>query len=157
MAIPAKVKNYLAKLKFKYEEVPHRTVFTVYDLAQTTKLKLNTIVKTLLVKADAEYKLVLLPANKRVDLAALKKVLGAKKVTLSNEKEMTKAFKVKPGAMTAFGKLHKVGTVVDKSLLKTEKMLFSAGSFTESLRLKVKDYIKFEEPIVGAISEKNKK
>lgn len=157
MPIPAKVKNYLDKLKWKYEEVPHRKVFTVYDLAQTTKLKLNTIVKTLLIKADKEYKLVLLPANKRVDLNAVKKLLGAKKITLSNEKEMIKAFKVKPGAMTAFGKLHKVGVLLDKSLLKTEKMLFSAGSFTDSLRLKLKDYVKFEEPTVGAISEKSKK
>ena len=157
MPIPAKVKNYLTKLKWKYEEVPHRTVFTVYDLAQTTKLKLNTIVKTLLIKADKNYHLVLLPATKRVDLQAVKKLLGAKKVTLASEKEMTKNFKVKPGAMTAFGKLHKVSIVLDKSLMKTEKMLFSAGSFTESLRLKVKDYIKYEDPTVGNISEKANK
>lgn len=157
MPIPTKVKNYLDKLKWKYEEVPHRTVFTVYDLAQTLKIKLNTIVKTLLIKADKNYVLVMLPANKRVDLKAVKKLLGAKKVILSNEKEMSQIFKVKPGAMTAFGKLHKVGVVLDKSLLKTKDMLFSAGSFTESVRLKLKDYLKHEEPTVGVITEKGKK
>src|SRR5690349_10969053 len=131
MPLPAKVKTYLDKQKMKYEVVPHRTVFTVYDLAQTLKIKTNAIVKTLLVKADKEYHLVVLSANRRLDINALKKVLGAKNVSLAKEKDMAKQFKTKPGAMTPFGSLHKVSVVVDKGLLKTEKMLFGAGSFTE--------------------------
>ncbi|MBI2984369.1 MAG: hypothetical protein HYY50_01975 [Candidatus Kerfeldbacteria bacterium] len=60
MAVPAKVTKKLDREKVKYEFVPHKTVFTVYDLAQTLKTKLNTIAKTLLVKADAEYRLELI-------------------------------------------------------------------------------------------------
>src|SRR5438552_663485 len=130
MSIPAKVQNYLAKLKIKTETVQHKTVFTVYDLAQTLKIKMNTIVKTLLIKADSEYKLVLLPAHRRLNLGAVKKLLGAKKVTIAKESDMAKEMKVKPGALTPFGKLHKLGVIIDKSLLKGEKMLFGAGSFT---------------------------
>jgi len=157
MPIPVKVTNYLTKLKIKNEVVPHKTVFTVYDLAQTLKVKLNGIVKTLLIKADREYKLVLLPAHRRLDLKALQKLLGVKKVTLAKESDMAREMKVKPGALTPFGKLHKLGVVLDKSLMKTEKMLFGAGSFTESIRVKVKDYLKAEEPQVGAVSEAAKK
>lgn len=157
MPIPAKVKNYLDKAKIKSETVEHKTVFTVYDLAQTLKIKMNEIVKTLLIKADTEYKLVLLPAHRRLNLDAVKKLLGVKKVTIAKESDMVKEMKVKPGALTPFGKLHKLGVVVDKGLLKTEKALFGAGSFTESLRMKVKDYLKVEQPTVGSISEAPKK
>lgn len=157
MPIPAKVQTYLQKLNIKHDVVEHKTVFTVYDLAQTTKEKLNTIVKTLLVKADKEYKLVVLPAHRRLNIDALKKLLGAKKVSIAKESDMAKEMKVKPGALTPFGKLHKLGVVVDKGLLKMQKGLFGAGSFTESVRMKIKDYIKAEDPTVGNISEKAKK
>lgn len=157
MPIPAKVQSYLKKLKIKHDVVEHKTVFTVYDLAQTTKLKLNTIVKTLLVKADKEYKLVVLPAHRRLNIDALKKLLGVKKVSIAKESDMAKEMKVKPGAVTPFGQLHKLGVVMDKGLLKMQKGLFGAGSFTESVRLKIKDFVKAEQPTVGNISEAPKK
>ncbi len=157
MPIPAKVKTYLQKMKLQHEVVEHKTVFTVYDLAQTLKIKMNEIVKTLLVKADAEYKLVLVPAHRRLNIDALKKLLGAKKVTIAKESDMVREMKVKPGALTPFGSLHKLGVVVDKGLLKTQKALFGAGSFTESVRMKVKDYLKTEQPMVGNVSEAPKK
>ncbi|MBI3572795.1 MAG: YbaK/EbsC family protein [Candidatus Kerfeldbacteria bacterium] len=154
MPIPANVTAYLTKHKVKHDIVPHRTVFTVYDLAQTLKVKLNTIVKTLLIKSDQGYHLAVLPAQKRLDIAALKKALGFKKVSIANEKDMQTKFKVKPGAMTPFGAMHKVGVVIDRSLVKTEKMLFGAGSFTESVRMKMKDYLRLEDPTVANISTK---
>lgn len=157
MPIPAKVAAYLKQQKLKHDVVEHKTVFTVYDLSQTLKVKLPEIVKTLLVKADQEYKLVVMSAHRRLNIPALQKVLGAKKVSLAKENDMAREMKVKPGALTPFGKVHKLGVVVDKGLLKTQKALFGAGSFTESVRLKVKDYLKAEEPTVGTISEAAKK
>lgn len=157
MPIPAKVSNHLEKNKVKYDVVPHKTVFTVYDLAQTTKVTLNTIAKTLLVKADKTYHLVVLPAHKRLNLAAVKKLTQAKTVLLAKEKDMATKFKMKPGAMTPFGSLHKVAVILDKGLLKSEKVLMGAGSFTESLRVKMKDYVKAEQPTTGNISETAKK
>jgi Ala-tRNA(Pro) deacylase len=109
------------------------------------------------VKADKDYHLVVLSAHRRLNLAALKKLLGAKKITIARESDMAREMKVKPGALTPFGKLHKLNVVVDKGLLKTQKALFGAGSFTESVRMKMKDFVKSEEPTVGNISEAPKK
>lgn len=154
MSLSAKLTKHLVQNKVTYDVVPHKTVFTVYDLAQTMKVKLNTIIKTLLVKADKEYVLAVLPANLRLDLVALKKQLKAKTLSLAKEKDMTAKFKVKPGSMTAFGSMYKVAVVADKSLLKAEKVLMSAGSFTESLRLKMKSYLKAEKPTMAKIGKK---
>jgi len=154
MALSAKLNKHLAANKVVYTLVPHKTVFTVYDLAQTTKVKLNTIIKTLLVKADKDYVLAVLPAHLRLDLVALKKELKVKTLSLAKEKDMLTKFKVKPGAMTPFGSMYKVAVVADKSLLKAEKVLMSAGSFTESLHLKMKSYLKTEAPKMAKIGKK---
>lgn len=155
MSIPKKVKNYLDKNKVKYEVLAHKCVYTAYDLANTTKKKLSEIAKTLVVKADAKYILVVVPAHYRLDLAKLKKVLNAKKVEIAKENVMKKVFKVKPGAMTPFGAFHKTEVVVDKALAKTKEALFSAGSFTDSLRMKVKDFVALEEAKLASFSKKH--
>jgi len=145
MPIPKMTKNYLDKKMAKYEEVAHKTVYTAYDLAQTLKKELNQIAKSLLITTDKAYVLAVVPAHMKIDLAKLKKSLKVKKVSIPDEKMMVKVFKVKPGAMTAFGGLHKIEVLADKSLLKTKDVILSAGSFTDSIRMKVKDYLNLEK------------
>lgn len=154
MAIAKSLEKYLNNAKVKYSVIPHKTVFTVYDLAQTLKLKLDQVVKTLLVKVDQKYMLIVMPAHFRLDFGKLKKLLKAKKVDIAKEKDMQTKFNTKPGAMTPFGSLHKVEVVADKSLSKVKEALFSAGSFTDSVRMKLKDYIKLVEPTLGDIGKK---
>jgi len=145
MPIPAKTKKYLDKNLAKYEEIAHKTVYTAYDAAQTLRKELKDIAKSLLIATDKAYVIVVIPAHMRLDLEKLKKSLGVKKVSIPNEKLMVKVFKVKPGAITAFGGLHKVEVWVDKSLLKTKDVILSAGNFTDSVRMKAKDFIEVEK------------
>lgn len=154
--IPKKISAYLAKHKINYEHVPHKQVFTTFDLAQTLKEKMDKIAKTLLVKVDKKYVLVVLPAHYRLDLEKVKKLLKAKTAELAPEKVMQKVFKVKPGSMTPFAGIHKVEGYVDKALLKTKHAIVSAGSFTDSLRLKVKDMVKLENMTVATLGAKAK-
>lgn len=154
MPIPKKLLNHLDKNKVKYEVMKHRTVYTAYDAAQTMKRKLQEIAKTLLIKADKNYYLVVIPAHYKLDLSKVKKLLNAKKVQLAKEGEMKSKFKVKPGAITSFGTIHKVEVLVDKALLKMHDVIFSGGSFTESLRLKVKDFLKLEDAQTGNFGKK---
>jgi len=156
MPIPKKVEDYLNKANKAFETVSHKTVYTAYDLAKTLKKDLKSIAKALLVRADNEYVIVVLPSSSRINLQKLKTALKAKKVTIPGEKVMKEAFKVKPGAITAFGGLHKVKTVVDKGLIKTKDVIVQAGSFTDSVRIKVKDFIDMEEAAILNFAEKAK-
>lgn len=151
MSIPKKILAHLEKNKVKYDVIAHKTVYTAFDLANTTKSKLSDIAKTLLVKADSRYVLVVVPAHYRLDLAKVKKALNAKKVQIANELVMKKTFKVKPGAITPFGTIHKAEVVMDNALKRTNKVLIGAGSFVESLRMKVNDLAKFEEAKFAAL------
>ena len=159
--VSKKVTEYLKKAKVPFEVVTHKTVYTAYDAAQTLKMKLNQIVKSLMVKVDKGYYLVSVPADKNVDFkmlaSAIKKMGGtAKKIGIPNEKELTKVFKLKPGSLTGFGSMHKVKMVIDKDLKKVREAIVSGGSVTQSLKMKINDYINMEKPLVAPIGKKKK-
>jgi len=154
MPIPKKVETFFKSHNIVPEVVSHKTVYTVYDLAQTLREKFDSIAKTLLVKADREFLLVVMPANYRLDMQKLKKVIRAKKVSLASEKDMKMKFHAIPGAMMPFGALHKLEVIADASLLKAKHALFSAGSFTESVRIKMKDYTRVAQPRIERIAKK---
>jgi prolyl-tRNA editing enzyme YbaK/EbsC (Cys-tRNA(Pro) deacylase) len=162
MSASKKITAHLGKQKIAFEVVKHRKVFTAYDLAQTAGEKLENVAKTLLVKVelpslkkkDERYYTIVVPASYYIDLGKLKKALKAKKIELVLEKGMKK-LGIEPGALTPFGSLRGFGVVVDKALLKSQKALVGAESFTEHLRMKVKDIVKAENPIVAAFGKKN--
>lgn len=154
MTLPTKVVRYLKNKKVKHEVIPHKTVFTAYDLGQTLRTKLEEIAKTLLVKADRAYHLVVLRASDRLDLKKLQKALGAKNVRIAKEQDMVKELKVKPGAITPFGRLHKLGVIVESRLLKAKDALFGSGSFEHAIRMKVKDFLKLEQATTGSFGAK---
>lgn len=156
MTIPAKTRSYLVSHKIKHTVVEHKTVLTAYDLAQTTRTPLNEVAKTLLVKADDTYRLVLLRAGDRMDLKKLQKALDARKISIASEKEMANALKVKPGALTPFAGMHKLPAVIDRALTRTTKALFGSGSFEHSISMRVADYVKMEQPTVASFSESAK-
>ncbi len=155
MALSASVTKYLLKKGLDPELILHRTVFTAYDLAQTLRRPLDTIAKTLLVKTDKGLALAVLGANTRLDLKALGKLLGSKKLSIATEKDMVKHFRVKPGAMTAFGGLHNVPVALESGLAKAKKALFPTGDFTQSFDLALSRYVKAEAPTIGRFGQKN--
>ncbi len=161
MPIPKRVEAYLKKAGKKFVPHAHKTVYTAYDVAQTMKRKLHEVAKTLLVQADKAHILVVVPASKRLDFDKLKKALQASNVKLVSEKAMQQVLKVKSGALTAFGKMHKLPIVVDKSLMKSKDVILQAGSFTDSVLMKAKDFVAMEQAklvnIVEAAAKKVKK
>jgi len=162
MSIPKKLLNTLNESNKRYEVVQHRTVFTAYDAAATMHVKLNQIAKSLLVKINKPleqgqkpYAIAIVPADKNIDLKKLAKImttpdLRITKVAIPKEGVMKSQFKVKPGAMSAFGSLYKIPVFVDKNLKGT--VVFSGGSFTESIKMSVADFVKLENTKTGIFS-----
>lgn len=160
MAIKKSLTNYLDAKKIKYEIVPHKSVFTAYDLAQTLRHDLDKIVKTLLIKVDlpqvktkGKYYVLAMPASYRADFNKVKKALKASKVGIATEKAIAE-LKIEPGTLSPFVGFHKLELLLDKALLKTKDAIVRAGSLTESLRVKVKDLEKMEKALLGSFGKK---
>lgn len=152
MSIPPKTLKYLIQKQLDPKVISHRTVFTAYDLAQTLHRPLETIAKTLLIKTKSGFTLLVLAANARLDFKKLKALLKEPRLSIASEKDMVSVFKVKPGAMTAFGGLHKVPVVLDAAFTRTKSALFPTGSFTDSFEINLKHFLRSEQPLVGRCS-----
>jgi len=150
--VSQKVISYLEKSKIKYEIVIHKQVFTAHDLAMTLHIAHKQIAKSLLMKVGSGFFIAVLPADRNLDFKKLAKLAGVKKIELPKEQIMKKKFKVKPGALPAFGGLYKLPVYVDKPVLAVKKILLSSGSFIDSILLSPKDYVKSEQAVLGNFS-----
>ena len=159
---PQKLANYLKKAKIKHSIIKHKTVYTAYDAAATMGKKLNEIAKSLLVMADKNYYLAILPADHNLNFKKtaqlISKIAGrkVKVVKIPGEEVMKKLLKVKAGAMSAFGGLHKLPVVMEKKLSQARKAIFASGGFNHSVEMAVKDFIKLEKALLGSIGIKKK-
>jgi len=160
--LPAKTINYLEKAGIKHDLLEHKTIYTAIDAANTMKKKVNEIAKSLLVKADKDYYMVLLPADQNLDLNKLKKALSksqqktVKVVKIPAESAARDFLKLKNDAISAFGSLYKLPVVMDKHMTKVKKAIFSSDSFNHSVEMAVKDFIKLEDAVVDTFGIKKK-
>ena len=167
MAISKKLIKYLENQGFRYELVDHKTTFTAWDMSQTKKLKPQQIVKCLVVKADNDYLLALLSANRNLDKAKLLKIVNTnrkkeglkavKKIELANESWMKMNVPGKVGATPPFGKMVKLAIYFDSLLSKNRDLFVGSGDYTASIKIKTSDYLKHEQPIKGSFSCARKK
>ncbi len=149
----SKITKFLDQAKVKYGVIEHKVVYTAHDAAQTTKKKLSDIAKVVLVKADNDYVLIVLPAGKYVDFNGIKKALKAKKIGMASEKDIVRHLKTKIGLLHPFGSEYNLKTLLDRTLAKSKKMIASAGAYTHSVEIKLKDFEKLTNPIKGTFSK----
>jgi len=148
-----KLEKFLTENKIKFTLHEHKKVFTAHDEAQTQHIKTKEIAKVVLVRSDKDFALVIVPAQKYVEFKKVKKALKAKKVSMAKESDITKILKTKVGLIHPFGNLYTLPVLLDNSLAKQKKLHASAGSYTESIELKVSDFIKSVMPTKGSFSK----
>ena len=143
MAVSKSLLTYLKAKGVKYEVVPHKKVFTAYDLAQTLEHDLDKVVKTLLLKIDLPkvdkkggYYILAVPASYRADFNKVKKVLKAKKVSIAAEKAI-KNLGIPLGAMTPFAGFHKLDLLLDNDNTTPEETIKFLQSKIPTLDLMV--------------------
>ena len=168
MAVPKKVINFLEKAKVQYSLIEHKTVYTAFDKAKTLKAKQNIIGKTLVLKADKELIMVLIPANKNLDKNKLKKVINTwkkktdqkliKKIDFTTERLIKNRIKgVKLGSTPPFGNLFKMPFFVNKSLFNLFKIIVNSGDYNSSIEIKASLLKKLTpDLIVGSFAKPRK-
>jgi len=146
MATSKKLIKFLEKNKVKFKEIKHKTVYTAFDKAKTLKVPEKIVGKTLILKIDRDFVVLLLSANKNLDKGKFKKVVNfwrkkegkktAKKITFATETWMKKNLKgAKVGAIPPFGNLWGLPTFIDKSLFKNRKIIVNGGDYNYSIEV----------------------
>ena len=143
------VKNYLDLKRVPYEHHVHATAFTAQQLAAAERIPSAMVVKTVVVKADDQFVLAVLPASQRIDLPTLGQALGAREVELATEFEFQELFPdADLGAMPPFGNLYELPVFAEESLGRDEEIVFNAGTHEDAIRMKYADYSRLVEPKV---------
>lgn len=111
----------LDSLGIRFEQVDHPAVFTVLDSSQIEKNIAGAATKNLFLKdADGEFSLVTVPAQKRVDLNGLRKIMTAKRFSFASADEMKALLGITPGSVTPLAVMNddggKVQIVLDEIL-----------------------------------------
>ena len=142
-----KLKQFLNSQKVKYVTISHSPAFTAQEAAATAHIPGKELAKTVMVKVDGDLAMAVLPASLKVDLERLRNSVDAAKVELATEQEFRDKFPdCELGAMPPFGNLYGMEVFVAKRLSEDNEIAFNAGSHTELIRLKYKDFEKLVKP-----------
>jgi Ala-tRNA(Pro) deacylase len=144
-----RVIEFLDKSAVRYEVTEHPPAFSAQQMAAAEHEPGKYVAKPVIIKADGKYLMCVLAACCKIDLAALKTRLGAKSVTLAEEKEIADLFDdCELGAEPPFGNLYDLQTIMDKALEKDDHITFQAGTHKKAVRMSMNDYRKLTQPKV---------
>ena len=168
MKRPKEIIKFLDDKKIKYEFIEHRTVYTAFDKSATLKILPKTVGKTLIVKLNKDYALILIAADQLLDLSKLKKAANQwlkqnnqkslKAIQFIKEAWMKKNLKgMQPGAIPPFGEIWNMPTFVDKNLLKQKKLIVNAGDYNLSISISPANLSKIQDLVIASFGKKKPK
>jgi Ala-tRNA(Pro) deacylase len=141
-----RVPQFLIDQQVRFERVMHPPSFTAQRLAKHLRVSGRQVAKSVLLAVGGSYFLAVLPAAMRVDLAAVSKHLGIL-VRLAGEHEVVRLFNdCEWGAVTPFGHLYGLTTLLDASIAPESVIAFEAGRHVEAIRMTCRDFERLEHP-----------
>jgi Ala-tRNA(Pro) deacylase len=152
MMAPTAVLNAIRELLHShgaaFREVQHEPTLTSEQSAQARGEELRIGGKALLLKAeDDQYRLFVLPADRKLDSSAIRKKLGFKKLRFANADELKSLTGLVPGSVPPFGRpILPFDLYVDEAIRANERIAFNAGSLTDSVILPMADYLRIAAP-----------
>ncbi|MBI2469290.1 MAG: YbaK/EbsC family protein [Candidatus Rokubacteria bacterium] len=150
MPIVTKLREFLEANKVAHSVHSHPEAYTAQEIAALQHVKGRQLAKVVMVKAGAGLVMLVLPADHRVDFAKLKAVLGAGEARLAQEAEFRELFPgCELGAMPPFGNLYGIPVYADRSLEKDEEIVFSAGTHTQTAKMRFRDYVTLVKPTMA--------
>lgn len=154
MGIPTRLIDFLNQSKVRYDVLHHPEAFTAQELAAIEHVKGRSHAKVVMIKADSEEFMAVLPADHRVDLEKLDRVTG-KRTALATEAEFKALFSdCAVGTMPPFGHLYGVATYVDTSLTEAGHIVFEAGTHSDAIKMGYADYARLARPTAADFAVK---
>ena len=143
------------KISYKAHELPAEKIGGV-EAANILNVSPAQVYKTIVVKRVERGKaiLALVPAEKEVDLKALAKAVGEKKVKLTSQKEAENLTKLQTGGISPLALLNKgFQVVIDASVKDHAQIYISGGQWGLNIQLAPDDLIRLVNARLAKIAE----
>jgi Ala-tRNA(Pro) deacylase len=119
----------------------HPEAGTAIALAVAERVPGHQVIKPVVAEADGVMVMCALPADRRVDMGALRQALGARQVRLVSEPELADlCLDCELGAEAPVGRLYGMDTLMDESLMDQDMVVFQAGTHRTAVRVGRDDF-----------------
>jgi Ala-tRNA(Pro) deacylase len=145
----ARLEQYLREHQVSYETQHHPLAYTAHEVAASEHVPGKQLAKTVIVITDNHAEMVVVPATCTIQLTRLATALGATRARIAEEQDFADRFPdCEVGAMPPFGNLYGMDVYVDRTLTEDERIVFRAGTHTDTMRIKYADFARLVNPIV---------
>lgn len=132
----------------------HPAFYTSQELARIEHVAGGRMAKVVMVFADDQPAMLVLPAPAQVSVEGAAAALGRRRVRLAHEEEFTPLFPdCDAGAMPPFGNLYGVPVYVDAGLAKEGQIVFQAGTHRHTMEVAFADFVRLTHPRIVEIAE----
>ena len=141
------IRDLLKAHQAKFREVHHPPTYTSEESARARGESVAIGGKALLMKVGGEHALFVISAARRIDSAALRRDLGARKLRFASPEELHELTGLVPGGVPPFGEpVLPFPLYADESVFENDRIAFNAGSLTDSIIMSVADWERAARP-----------
>ncbi|HEX7375657.1 MAG TPA: YbaK/EbsC family protein [Pirellulales bacterium] len=136
------IRQLLAERGVAFREKVHPPTYTSAEAAAARGEALEVGAKALLLKTDEMFRLFVMPANRRLESAAIKRELRLKKIRFASAEELYELTGLVPGSVPPFGSpILPFDLYADDFVGVTSgRVAFNAGSLTNSIIMSAADW-----------------
>ncbi len=143
-----KIIKLLEKREIEFQKYEHESVFTSEESAKVRGTTVHQGAKALVLQADKEFILLVLPADLKADLNRFKEILKFKKLAMASKESVEAKTGLEVGSIPPFGSLLGMKTYLDVRLSDNDEIAFNVGRHNKSVKMKYSDFVKVENPVL---------
>ena len=148
--LTSKLRRLLKEEKVPYEIVTHAPGFSSQEIAATEHISGKEIAKVVMVNIEGEDVMMVIPANRVLDLLKLSAAFGTDDIRIEDEKEFADLFRdCEIGAMPPVGRLYDIPCYVDRSMFEKGEVCFNGGNHRESVKMSAEDFRRIADAEIG--------
>jgi Ala-tRNA(Pro) deacylase len=137
--------QHLDRLEISYEVVEHERALRAASEAEAAGIRPENATKSILIRDEGGYRLVVIQASDRLDLRKVRDLLEVSRTSLRlvTEDEMAAEFpEFELGAIPPLGEMLPAPEIVDRRLLEHDRVLCNGGDHTHSVLLDPNDIVR---------------
>ena len=152
MPVFSQITDLFDSCQIKYQVLHHDAVVTCEDAARIRGTKPEQGAKALVVCADGQPRLLVLPCSRKLDFKLYKSWQQVRDLRMATPDEVLQLTTLVIGSIPPTGNVMNLPTFVDETLLTQDQISFNAGDHKISIIMNSKDYLTAVNPAIGNFS-----
>ena len=148
-----RVESLLKQHEVAFQILRHEPVYTSEEAARVRGTPLASGAKALICKGEDRFVMFVVPADRKLDSRAVRRVKGWRKLRFATREEVLELTGLAPGSIPPFGSLFSLPTLCDERLGENDVINFNAGDHGISVSMRYADYVLVEKPELSQFAE----